>query len=378
MRILTIGPVGVVAMQRVLGWLAEHGDEVWVVDEEETYRNLVPEGFRFTALPLPPASEAASSTWYSAAAAELHRIADEFQPEVVHLHSIPALGPVCVEANLQPLLVSTWGVLAQRLGQTTVHLPPAIRQTLAAADAVIVDSPSLLTSATAIARMDAHVTLLPMGADTQRFRPGRTEAALLWRTLFGIPDDAFVLLSPRMWGEFYGHQTILQAYARAFPRFNQVTRLALVGLGNGPTALPHMAKAWTQVAGSEAAATVRWLPRVSYREMPTLYAMSDAVVNYPEFDSFAATLVEAAACELPIITPLLPTYRDTFLETACSIVPAQGMSTFVDVMVALVNQLPFERHDRLAQARAVVQRDYDDSTIKQRLWSLYAKLARKR
>jgi hypothetical protein len=48
--------------------------------------------------------------------------------------------------------------------------------------------------------------------------------------------------------------------------------------------------------------------------MPTLYALSDAVVSYPDFDSFAATLVEAAACQLPVITPLLPTYRGTFVE----------------------------------------------------------------
>lgn len=376
MRILTIGPVGVVAMQRVLGWLAEHGDDVWVVDEQETYRALVPEGFRFTALLLPSEAEASLASRPDAAATELRRIADEFQPDLVHLHNVTALGLACVQASLGPLLVSTWGALAQRAGQTELELPEATRQMLAAADGLIVDAPTLLAPAQALAKPGAHVALVPMGADTQRFRPGRTEAALLWRTLFGIPDDAFVLLSPRMWGAFYGHQAILAAYAQAHPYFAQPTRLALAGLGDGPHALPHMSESWQRIASSPAALDVRWLPRIRYQQMPTLYALSDAVVNCPAFDSFAATLVEAAACQLPVITPLLPTYRGTFVETACTLVEPDSTTALAEAMIQIVNQPPGERLARLAQGRAAVQRDYDDTVIEPRLWTLYEELAR--
>ena len=52
--------------------------------------------------------------------------------------------------------------------------------------------------------------------------------------------------------------------------------------------------------------------------MHTLYVMADAVVNYPSEDSFPATLVEAAACEDAGNHRVLPTYRNTFVETACS------------------------------------------------------------
>ncbi len=37
MRILTVGPTGVVAMQRVLHWMAEREEEVWVVDQNDRY-----------------------------------------------------------------------------------------------------------------------------------------------------------------------------------------------------------------------------------------------------------------------------------------------------------------------------------------------------
>jgi len=242
MRILTVGPVGVVPMQRVLGWLAAAGAEVWVVDENDTYRELAPAGFRFSALAQPDAASAPDAS-LDAAAAALRQIAAQFQPQLVHVQNVTALGLACLRAGLGPLLVSTWGALGQAADGERVSLSAAARQLLAAADALIVDAPTLLAPARGLARPGARVELLPMGADMQRFRPGRTEEALLWRTLFGIPDEAFVLLSPRMWGAFYGHQAILTAYALAWSRFARPTRLALVGLGDGPAALPHMAEA---------------------------------------------------------------------------------------------------------------------------------------
>ena len=367
-------------MQRVLAWLEERGDQVWIVDDKETHRALLPGTFRFSVLPLSKEDQQGQAEiprvkQLGQAADELRRIVSEFHPEIVHLHNITALGLACVQAGLGPLLVSTWGVLAQQVGQPTPDLPAATRQTLAAANALIVDAPTLVVPAQALAKPGARVELLPLGADTKRFRPGRTEAALLWRTLFGIPDDAFVLLSPRMWGPFYGHQSILRAYARAFPGFARPTRLALVGLGDGPDALPHMAATWQEIAHSAAATSVRWLPRIRYQEMPTLYAMSDCVVNYPEVDSFAATLIEAAASQLPIITPLLPTYRNTFVETACTLVASGDVEALAEAMVLVVNQPPAERKARLAEARQVAQREYDDNVIKPRLWALYGQLA---
>jgi len=373
MRILTIGPVGVVAMQRVLTWLAARDAEVWVVDDNDTYSALVPEGFHFSSLPLTP--DSATGDPQAAAVQALRRLAAQFQPQVVHLHNVTALGLAGVEAGLGPLLISTWGALALRAGQAAADLSDATRQVLAAADALIVDAPALLEPARALARPGGRVEWLPLGADTERFRPGRTEAALLWRTLFGIPDDAFVLLSPRMWGAFYGHQTIVAAFALAHPHFTRPTRLALVGLGDGPQALPHMAERWPAVAAS-AAADVRWLPRIRYQHMPTLYALSDAVISYPDFDSFAATLVEAAACQLPVITPLLPTYRGTFVERVCTLVEPDSLSALAEAMIQVVNQPPEARQARLAQGRAAVEQDYADAVIEPRLWALVEQLAR--
>lgn len=384
MRILTAGPIGVVAMQRVLDWMAERGEQVWVTDYASPYQQSLPQAFHYQ--PLLPLrggvhidaglqrlglGQAATNL----AAARLRSLASQAQPDLVHLHNIDRRGLACVEAGVGPLIVSAWGALSRLASHPDQPLPEATRRVVAACDLLVVDAPALLEPAAAWLKPGGRVVHLPMGADTQRFQPGRTAQALEWRAHFNITPDLFVLLSPRMWAPYYNHQQILRAYGQAFARFRRPTLLAFTCLGPGPEALPHMAAAWQEVAHTAAAATVRWLPRIGYSQMPTLYAMSDAVINFPAADSFGATLVEAAACQLPLITPLLPTYRGTFVEAYGTLTAPDSLEALADAMVQVVNEEPAGRSLRLSQARQVVEREYDDALLQAQLWALYAGLA---
>ena len=91
MRILTVGPTGVVAMQRVLQWMAEREEEVWVVDHNDRYRSQLPAGFMFSPLFLPKGGWRAQQALQRAGlggvvrrevTARLRRVVDEFRPEV--------------------------------------------------------------------------------------------------------------------------------------------------------------------------------------------------------------------------------------------------------------------------------------------------------
>ena len=384
MRILTVGPTGVVAMQRMLQWMAERNEEVWVMDHTDQYRSMVPDGFHFSTLSLPKGAwrtqqalqrVGLAGVWERALVAKLRRLTVEFQPNVVHIHNIAMLGVACAWAGMEPLVVSSWGALSQRVVSPDKPLHSTTRQVVAAADVMIVDAPALIEPVREITKRGARVEHLPLGADTRRFCPGRTPTAWAWRTFFSIPDDAFVLVSPRSWAAFYGHQTILESYVQAFPRMCKPTILAFVGLGDGPQALQHMAEAWKQVDQTEAARTVRWLPKIRYDEMHTLYAMADAVVNYPSRDSFPATLVEASACEVPVITALLPTYRGTFVETSAVLAEPNNPAALAEAMVEIVNQAPEARAARLSDARRTVSQEYDDAVIQDQLWRIYDDLA---
>ncbi|MFZ2360270.1 MAG: glycosyltransferase family 4 protein [Anaerolineae bacterium] len=383
MRIMTVGPTGVVAMQRVLNWMAASNEQVWVSDYANQHPELLPGTFDF--YPLLPIRRMGGALRRARLgkladrieASRMHALASKVQPDVVHVHSIDIRGLACARAGIGPLLVSAWGGLSQAVAQPERPFARMTQQILSASDAVLVDAPTLLEPAAHWVKVGGQVVHLPMGADTQAFRPGRTGLALEWRAHFAIPDDTFVLLSPRMWAPYYRHQDVLRAYVLGFPRFQRPTQLAFTCLGRGPQELPHMAEVWQEVADTAAAASILWLPRIRYGQMPTLYAMGDAVVNYPAMDSFGATLVEAAACQVPLITPLLPTYRGTFVEDFATLVAQESIEALADAMVHVVNEAPEERYARLSQARAIVEREYDDAVIQERLWRLYADLAKR-
>jgi glycosyltransferase involved in cell wall biosynthesis len=384
MRILTAGPTGVVAMQRVLDWMAARGEHVWVTDYDNQYRQPLPPGFQFQpVMPLRRGARVEAALrrlrlGHAATrltASRVRSLARQAQPDVIHVHNIDLRGLACAEAGVGPLIVSAWGGLIRLASQPDQPLPETARRVVAACDVLVVDTPALLEPAAAWVKPGARVAHVPMGADTQVFRPGRTAQALEWRAHFAIASDVFVLLSPRMWASYYNHQQILRAYVRAFARFQRPTQLAFTCLGPGPDALPHMAAAWQEVAHTPAAATVRWLPRIRYGQMPTLYAMVDAVVNYPAADSFGATLVEAAACQAPLLTALLPTYRGTFVEAYATLVRPDDPDALAEAMVQVVNEAPESREPRLRQARQVVEHEYDDAVIQAQLWKLYAELA---
>ncbi len=384
MRILTAGPTGVVAMQRVLDWMAARSEQVWVTDYDNQYRQPLPPGFHFqTAMPTRRGARIQAGLLRlrldraaeRVAASRLRSLARQAQPDVVHVHNIDRRGLACADAGVGPLMVSAWGGLIRLATHPGQPLGELAQRVVAACDVLVVDTPALLEPAAAWMKPRGRVVHLPMGADTQAFRPGRTAQALEWRDHFAIAADVFVLLSPRMWASYYRHQQILRAYALAYSRFQRPTQLAFTCLGDGPQALPHMAAAWQEVAHTPAAPTVRWLPRIRYSQMPTLYAMADAVVNYPVADSFGATLVEAAACQLPLITPLLPTYRGAFVEAYATLVQPDDPDALAEAMVQVVNEAPASREPRLRQARQIVQREYDDAVIGEQLWKLYAALA---
>lgn len=384
MRILTVGPTGVVAMQRVVDWMAAHGAQVWMVDYANQYGAPLPNGCQF--VPFLPIRRGwrveqglrrlgLGALVDRSTRARLRGAARGIRPDVVHVHNIDNRGLACARAAVEPLLVSSWGALSQVVAEPSAPLSPTARQVLAATTALIVDAPSLVEPVRQFLPEDAQVVYLPLGADTRRFRPGRTALAREWRARFAIPEDAFVLLSPRNWAQLYGHQTILQAYALAFPRLRRPAVLAFVGLGDGPQALPHMAQAWIAVAQSDAAPTVRWLPRVQRHQMPVLYALADAVVNYPQQDSFPATLVEAAACRLPLVTALLPTYRGTFVETDGFLAPPGDPVALAAALAQVVNQAPEARAARLDHAYRTVVEEFDDRILQEKLWQTYQRLA---
>ena len=105
--------------------------------------------------------------------------------------------------------------------------------------------------------------------------------------------------------------------------------------------------------------------------LPEVYAFADVVINFPVMDSLSFTLLEAAACERPVITSLLPSYKDTIVEKYFHTVEPKDVTGLAEAIVQALNEDPAQRLDMLSRARRVVEQEYDESIYINRIFSIY-------
>lgn len=391
MRILMAGPGGAIAMRRVIDWVCKQGHQVCLVADANPYHQQTPPNFSFVACDVGSqyifkelANPSAEMSAHSQPVVEmLRKLAAEFQPDIVHLHFLTFLTDCCVQAGLKPLVVSVWGLLNflldPALGARLQN--PALQRLLTAADGVIIESQVLLDHYRRLAAPQQALALIPLGVNTRLFCPTSESRRAIQRKMLSIDPETVVLLSPRGWSKVYQHNQILTAYRLARPYFTKPTLLVFLKMVRDINI--KKIEALQQEVQQEAeahgvAAEVRWLPPLLYELMPTAYNLADIIINYPREDAFPSTLIEAMACERPVISARLPSYEGSFIADFCTLVEMEKYGErpqgLIQGMIDLVNGCPQQRQPGLQSARQSVIHDFDEALAQKRLFALYGSL----
>jgi glycosyltransferase involved in cell wall biosynthesis len=389
MRILMLAPGTSIHSTRFLRWLLDGGHDVLFLDRDAPDPGTdVPFQFR----PYPGGIKQRGYQWllgwrrsfeleHWSIARRLRRIYRSFRPDVVHLHWVNRRAYDCVRARMKPLVLTVWGTDINHLFEPSVNVVyrQLIGQTLAAVDAIFVDAADMADKCRRLAGRGLATEVLPYGIDTEQFRPGYAEEAGDWRRRLGVARGAFVLASMRAFtpGK-YGHREILEAFALARGRFAR--EAVLVFKTYDPSCGADDTRGLRQELQQAAERAhlvdqIRWVEQVPYARLPVLYAFADGVVNFPPMDAFPVTFLEAAACGRPVVSCLLPSYRNTFAEGYFRMTPPGDVRALADALVCLVNEPAAARASALAAARAAVVKDYDEAGVRRRLVAAYQRLA---
>ncbi|MFN6487962.1 MULTISPECIES: glycosyltransferase family 4 protein [unclassified Nostoc] len=385
MRILMIGAGGV-ALTRPLDWVVKAGYEVWLLGDVDPYETEPPKNYRYFPTVWQKYLEEFTNTYpYEDRMAEemvepLRKLVDEFQPDIIHVHAIGWHAYCCALANVKPLVVSAWGFLNHLLKperELSKHID-IVSQVFKNTGVLIVETPNLIEKSKALLNPEQRVELIPLGTNPQHFRSGVTKDLPKWRReVLKITEAPTILLSPRGWSKLYNHEQIFIAYAQAYPQFTKPTVLVFskLGRGGGEEAVAIYESIRKKAEEFGLLENLRWLPALPYNFMPTGYNLADVVINYPTNDAFPSTLIEAVACERPVITCDLLAYRGTFIEEFCTLVESENPTALAEAMIKVVNQPPQEREVHLAQARQVIVEQYDEAILQKRLFQIYEDLA---
>jgi glycosyltransferase involved in cell wall biosynthesis len=276
-------------------------------------------------------------------------------------------------AGGHPLVATAWG--------SDLNVPSAApeddpaRQRLGAAlralDLLIVDCDDIVETARNIAGTDVPSAMLPIGIDTQLFRPGLNEQRRQWRARLNIESDAVVYLSARQLGAIYRPAEIIRAFASTPPAVREKSYLIIRTFGHSiGTSVPDLQRLTEEL---NIAQRVRWVGSMAYEEQPGLFAAADLAVNFPEMDAFPVTILECLACGVPVITNRLKAYESHGVAPYLSFAPADSVPQLSATMTNAFSNLQALQAGA-ADGRAHAVRHFDEHLSAASLKAIYESL----
>lgn len=224
--------------------------------------------------------------------------------DVLHSHEARRHAFWARSSGFRPRVVSCWGSDVLRLGETPLGHRVGVRMALRSADAVLAGSQVLLEAAVAAGARRSRCRLIGWGVDLDVYRRMPESRARI-RAEWGF-EDRVVVVSTRQHKPLYRIPLIIEGFAQAL---QERSDLALVVVGDGPETARAKSRA-EELGVSEAVRFVGAVPHDSWPAMPDVLSGGDLYVSVPETDGGPLSVLEAMACELPVVASDIPAMRE--------------------------------------------------------------------
>ena len=222
---------------------------------------------------------------------EVRRIYKDFSPDVVNVHYMSGYGMMAELAGLRPLVLNCYGsdiFVAPKNNRITYCL---IKKILKSADAVAATSKAMAAEAERImGNPIKKVTVTPFGVDVNHFKKNENRS-YSERPIIGI----IKYLKPE-----YNIPLLIKAFAIA--KEKSLVKPLLHIYGSGPlkdefVSLCKQLNIYDDVIFFET---------IPNQEVPKALNTMDIFVNSSFVESFGVNIVEAMACELPVVATPCP------------------------------------------------------------------------
>lgn len=223
---------------------------------------------------------------YLKALPKLKTFIKDFKPDILHSHYASSYGLLGRLADFHPFVVSVWGSDIYDFPKRNFIFRKIIEETLAKADYVL--STSHVMAVETAKYTDKAIEITPFGVDLNRFKPSENK----------VQKNAIVLGTIKALEDKYGIDILIKSFAKVLKERNG-EKLSLEIIGKG-TALENL-KELCREEGVEN--LVRFKGVIDNWKVPEALNNLDIYLALSRWDSesFGVAIVEAQACEIPVI-----------------------------------------------------------------------------
>ncbi|KRW82222.1 hypothetical protein AQ621_11455 [Marinobacter sp. P4B1] len=207
--------------------------------------------------------------------------------------------------------------------------------------------------------------VLPGAVDTALFRPNE-EKRREWRERLGMKNNALGVLYHGRLDDRKGVRELIEGFAGLDDSVCHRAVLAVAGAGPDADALFALAKECL------APGQYVWLGQLPYEDIPGFLAAGDIFCSPTYQEGFSNTLVEAAACGLPLVTTDTVGVRDVFRhEQNAYLVPVAKASAVTEALDRMLRDSA-QRARLASDAQTFVKERYGWSSLVDSILSTYA------
>ncbi len=210
------------------------------------------------------------------------------------------------------------------------------------------------------------VRVIPNGVDTSLFKPAQKEASIL-RNSLGLEECRVVLYLGHF--ENKGLENLLLALPTVLQQDSKVVLVLAGFVGSG-----YRSRLSNLVHSLGIEENVRFLPFIPHSRLPALYSMADLFVHPSVFEAFGMTILEAMACEKPVIAVNIDPFTSIIEPGVNGVLIANNTPTLLADSILTLLTSP-DLAEKMGRAgREIAERTFQWRFIAQKLLSLYKQL----
>jgi glycosyltransferase involved in cell wall biosynthesis len=223
---------------------------------------------------------------YFKAIPRIRKIIEKFKPDILHAHYASSYGLIGALSGFHPFIVSVWGSDVYDFPNRSFFHKILLKHNLRKADIILSTSNAMADQVSKFTPKDILVT--PFGIDLKRFYKNRK--------IDKIINNEIVIGTVKTLDKIYGIDYLIRAFKILSDR-NLNINLKLLIVGGGPIER-ELKKLTIDLKIDDRTIFTGNIPQ---DKVPEYLNMLDIYVALSISESFGVAIIEAGACELPVV-----------------------------------------------------------------------------